>query len=177
MKTPYFTYWGKITIAAMLMLIFSCNAEKQLAKKEKQAKEFYQTHPTELAELCIEEFPTPDVIYIPGDTIVEYKSIIHPGVYLPCPDPTPENPNPTVKCPDCKETVKYITKTDTIRFKDLKDVQLYNGCRNEVKALGGEINELKDNINDLEKSRNNWMWIAICLGVAIIIFVLVKIFK
>lgn len=159
---------------ACALIVFGCASEQKLKKK---ATEYFQTHPTELAELCIEEFPTPDVIYIPGDTIVEYKSIIHPGVYLPCPDPTPENPNPTVKCPDCKEIIKVITKTDTIRFKDLKDVQLYNGCRNDVDVLNGQINDFKDDINDLEKSRNSWMWIAICLGVAVIIFVLVKIFK
>src|SRR5690606_13855933 len=126
-----------IWVAVMIAFCLSCNAEKKLAKKEKQAKEFYQIHPELLAEFCDDEFPIPEVQYIPGDTIIKTVTKEIPGKEIECPKPTAENPKPTVKCPICQNLTTYVYKTDTVKIIDSRQVFLVQG---ELKKVN-EINE------------------------------------
>jgi len=170
-----------IWVAVMIAFAVSCSAEKQLAKKEKQAKEFYQVNPELLAEFCDEEFPIPEVQYIPGDTIVKTVVKEMPGKEIECPEPTPENPKPTVKCPDVKTKTKYIYKTDTVKIVDSRQVFLVQEelkRANEINETQNlTINQQKDQIRELQNGRNNWRWMFIVLAVAVGLFLAFKIFK
>lgn len=166
-----------LTIACAL-LFTGCVTEQKL---KKSATEYFQTHQVELAKLCDQEFPIPEIQYIPGDTIVRYQSIIHPGVYIPCPEPTEENPKPVVKCPESKSETKYIYRTDTVKIADSRQIFIY---QNELKAvnqrneaLAMENNILKDDNREAKNARNNWMWAFIVLAVINCAFIAFKIFK
>lgn len=163
-----------LTIASIFLAVGCVSLEKRLAKEESNAEIFYRSNPAKLAELCHDEFPVSEIQYIPGDTIVKYHSIVHPGVVIPCPNPTPENPKPSVQCPDCIEKIKEVFRTDTVKVKDTQQIYLY---QTELKKVNEENDSMESKINDLETGRNNWRWAFIVLAIAAGLFVVFKIIK
>lgn len=155
-------------------LLVSCATE---AKQRKKAKDFYLTHPTELAEFCMEEFPIPEIDreVIPGDTIYKEKIIHVPGEEIECPEPTPENPKPKVKCPDCESKIIEKTIRDTLKVtvKDTREIKVLT--ENNV-ILKQENEKLKDKLNKTKSTRNNLIWIVIFFISGLAVFLGIKIF-
>lgn len=148
---------------------------------EKKASKYFKVHDDKLAELCHERFPVADVEIIPGEEII--KEVIReiPGEVIPCPEPTAENPRPVVKCPACREIIREIIRTDTIKVKDTREVFIY---QNELKAssekneaLLAENSKIKELLNLCDKRKSNLMWIIILISVGVAGFVSFKIFK
>lgn len=155
-------------------LLASCATE---AKQRKKAKAFYLTHPTELAELCMEEFPIPEVDreIIPGDTIYKERIKIVPGEEIECPDPTLENPKPKVKCPDCESKIIEKTIRDTLKVtvKDTREIKILTESNIILKQ---ENEKLKENLSKTKNARNNLIWIVIFFIAGLGVFLGIKLF-
>lgn len=70
----------------------------------------------ELAILCDDEFPFVPK-YIEGETIIVRDTIPGVPIEIPCPEPTAENPKPSVKCPPCDKIKETHTRIDTVEVE------------------------------------------------------------
>lgn len=111
------------------------------ATRQEKSYNYYQKNKGELAQLCNDEFPFKEE-YIPGipevirDTVYSLSEI-----EIPCPEPTPQNPKPSVKCPPQKTIVEKVFIRDTIKVESSR----------KTKALEFEIQNLKNEINRKNK--------------------------
>lgn len=168
----------KLILILGIMFLVSCTTQKS-------ATNYFKKNDVQLAELCNERFPVPETEreLIPGDTIVKEKIITLPGVDIPCPEPTAENPKPVVKCPPCQNKVTERTIRDTLKIKvrDTRELFIYQTELKKVNEKNSELqlqNEtLKDDLRTAKNQRNNFMWILVCFGVGLALFVIFKIFK
>lgn len=75
----------------------------------------------ELAILCDDEFPSDTIKIIPGLPVIKTDTIFSKTqIEIPCPEPTPENPKPSVKCPPEKIITITEKQTDTAVVPNLK---------------------------------------------------------
>lgn len=119
-----------------VLMLFSC------ATRQEKSYNYYQKNKGELAQLCNDEFPFREE-YIPGIPEVKTDTVYSKKVVeIPCPEPTPENPKPTVKCPPEKTIIKEIYIRDTIKVESSR----------KTKALEFEIQKLKKELQKKEEA-------------------------
>lgn len=114
MVKPNPTRIVNISIIACIILIIliafsSCTTQKK-------ATNWMLNNKGELAILCDDEFPFVPK-YIEGETIIVRDTIPGVPVEIPCPEPTPENPKPSVKCPPCDQVKETHTRIDTVEVE------------------------------------------------------------
>lgn len=140
--------------------------------QQKKAHQYFDSNRGELAEKCQDEFPNDTIKIIQGVEVIKYDTISIPGVEIECPEPTPDNPKPKVKCPDCDKITIIKERTDTVVVRD----------NQEITALKYKISKQQENINDLEKEnilikdkldvcnkkKKNYFWILLLVIVSFI---------
>lgn len=156
--------WKVVFIAIFIVLILmtlSC------ASKKDKAHAYFSQNKGELAEFCELEFPSKEVEYIEGDTIVINDTIVsETQIEIPCPDPTPENPKPTVKCPEEKIIVRESVRVDTVRVENTQKIR---ALQSRNSRLEKQNEDLSDSVSVLQKWRLWLLIIALALGVVLII--------
>lgn len=161
----------KITLWIMAVLLVSSCATRQ-----EKSFNYYQKNKGELAQLCDEEFPFKEE-YIPGIPIIIRDTIFSESeIEIPCPESTPENPKPTVKCPEI--IIKESTKTtDTLKVESQRKIK---SLEFEIKNLKAEIRKkdetIEKQLKKIEKYKNfkaiGWI-LLIIIGAGF----LIKIFR
>lgn len=156
----------KIILITIGLIISSCSVEKALQKKKDKATSFMLQNKPVLAELCSDVFPVEVIEVVKGDTVRVVDVELVPGVEISCPEPTPSNPKPSVKCPDCHRETITLTITDTIKIRDTaKEYAL----RSLLDESSDKIRSMIDSNHDLkEKLRRS----RISLIVIVLLFVL-----
>lgn len=127
-----------------------------------------------LAELCSDVFPVEISEIIKGDTVRIVDVEIIPGVDIVCPEPTPENPKPSVKCPDCERETITLTVHDTIKVRDTAKEFFLNS---EVEKSRSKINELSEKNDHLKSLLWRFGLIGFVLLLALISIVYLKIIR
>lgn len=170
-----------IIVLSALLLIGCATQQKKEERRREQAKIYFQTHPNELAELCNDELPIPEFEFINGNVLIEYDTIYKDGVVLPCPEPTIYNPNPSVKCPECKSIIKTISKTDTVKIVDTRKQFILNSENQLLKSLltiqTENGHKLALEVAEQKQTKNHYLWALILLGSLNLIYVVLKIYK
>lgn len=98
----------------------------------------------------------PQVRLIPGHFVERTDTVRTPGVVLPCPPPTPENPRPSVQCPDQETITRERSKTDTLEVPNLareRELELELAMKNlEIHDLNGEKKHLQGRVSKQGKT-------------------------
>ena len=149
-----------------ILLISSC------VNQQKIAKQYYQDNKGELAVLCDDGFPNETIKIIPGETIIKTDTVKIPGQVIPCPEPTPDNPNPTVTCPP-NTIIKTIEhRVDTLQIVDQRHTKSLEFQLQQCvidKAISEAENER------LAKENKLYFWILVALGGVGLFFVFRKV--
>lgn len=158
----------KIIAILLIASLFSC------ATRKERAFNYYQKNKGELAQLCNDEFPFKEE-YIPGIPEVKTDTIYSSTVLeIPCPEPTPENPRPSVKCPPQKTIVQETVIRDTIKVESTRHLKALNF---EIATLKEDLATCTDSLAKSEKQNSTLRsWLTI-LGIIIGIYFLSKISK
>jgi len=150
-----------LILIVVVMMTLSC------ASKKDKAHAYFSQNKGELAEFCELEFPSKEVEYIEGDTIVINDTIVsETQIEIPCPDPTPENPKPTVKCPEEKIIIRESVRVDTVRVENTQKIR---ALQSRNSRLEKQNEDLSDSVSALQKWRLWLLIIALALGVVLII--------
>ena len=151
-----------LILITVLLMTFACGSQKD------KAYNYYQKNKGELAELCETEFPSKDIEYIEGETKVKTDTIYsETQIEIPCPEPTDENPRPSVKCPPEKIIEREIFRTDTIRVEHTQ----------RIRALQSIIKKSEDDREELEKELSTlkkWRTYLIAFVIALILFAILR---
>lgn len=163
------------TLLLLAAFFYSC---KSVEKQRRNAAEFYQTHPAELAEVCADRFP-PKVEYKKGDSIlVKGDTVYLKGDSLVCPDipATPTQPagkGKVLKCPESKVVTNTIRITDTITVENTARV---NSVLYRLQTVSADLDKTKIELGEANKRRrtNLLTWIILAIVAAALAFFNVK---
>lgn len=166
----------KIIIILIGLIFLGCSTEKKFQKNKAKAENFYIEYPQELAKICSFKFPVTEK-YIPGKEIVKTDTITvikKDLVYIDC--EKQENKGKLVKCPDCKEIVRYVEKIriDTIVKENTANVKVWENKSEEWRKKYDEEN----NKNILLNSKNRDLKRnLIILGIVLVLFISYRIYR
>lgn len=165
------------TITALILIALTslgCNAEKVFQKKKEKAATFMLQNKPVLAELCSEEFPVKETEVIEGETIVVVEKEYIPGEIIPCPEPTSDNPKPSVQCPPCEKEYIKTYRVDTIKVRDYaKEYTLENKVRTltyDNEKVNKELNSTKDKLRETQATLYIILLFVLLVALAAYIF-------
>lgn len=149
-----------------LVLVSSCVNQQKIAKR------YYQDNKGELAVLCDDEFPNEPIKIIQGETIIKTDTVKIPGQVIPCPEPTPDNPHPTITCPPNTIIKTVEHRVDTLQVVDQQRIKAlefqYQKCLINEGIVKAENERLK-------KENKLYFWILVALGGVGLFFVFRKV--
>lgn len=121
-------------------------------------------NPDKLAELCAEEFPGSDTVFIKGDTTVRVDTVTE-GVFIEIPCDTVTL---TAKCPPTKVITRTVTIHDTLIKPDVyKEANLNFTIQARDKTIAEQaitINRIQGDLDKMKDKRNWWRMVALILA-------------
>lgn len=170
-----------ITLLLLALFLFTSCATQRENRQRKKANLFFMTHKPELAKLCSDEFPVLPVEIIPGETVTKIDTVRLPGETIDCPEPTPENPRPRVKCPDHQIIIRESLRVDTIKIESTAKIYYLNSkiedLEKENKATHQDLSKVKEQLSKVKNTRNTFLWIILLIAAVGGLFTAFKLFK
>lgn len=153
-----------LLIAEFATCLTGCvSVDKQILK----ARKIFDQYPNEAAKYCGESFKIKEVLIKGKDSLIlKSDTVIVAGLRIPCPDKLD-----TVTCPSVKNITRYISRIDTLVKENTALVDSYKGQN----IVLGQQNEILTKFVETETSKyKKWLWIAIGLMAAIVIYAGIK---
>ena len=149
------------SIVLMIGIFFIVGCVSQ----QKKAHQYFDSNRGELAEKCQDEFPNDTIKIIQGVEVIKYDTISIPGVEIECPEPTPDNPKPKVKCPDCDKITIIKERTDTVVVRDNQEI---TALKYKLTNANNELTEIKAEYAIIAKRNKKLSWVLIILLVGLV---------
>lgn len=167
-------------IIIALLIVTSCqNQATKTAKEKKIANDYFAKNRDELATKCKTEFPNLITEYVKGKETIKVDTIYRQGEIIECPEPTEQNPKPTIKCPDVKNVIKYVDRTDTLKVADTREIYLRDTKINEqselLKELGIKLSDTELKLLKEENTKKKFRNLSVILAILLSIGILAKI--
>lgn len=149
-----------------LALLYGCASQQT---KIDRASKLLRANNSQLASLCAEQFPIRER-FISGKEVIKADTISMTGTHVPCPS-FPDRELFFVKCPDGKNIIKTVTKTDTLERENTA----------KVVDLSNRLEKEQDQRNIAETSRDKYRkraavqsLISACLSAIIVFYAIAR---